>query len=199
MRKLCGPSSYDVLRLVVVFCFVLWSVIECAAQVVSPRNYDLPVSFDKPAAWIEADKDRLDPTRIGYFGKAPTDMRLSDFLEVLRTEKDFGKLINAKAWAVENYRLAFPYLLQSLIDTSFVGLSNSADLIIPGREKELTFYGHGGVLYDDLFTVAGRAAFILNDMTGEEIAVVQPHTTLDTLQSYQRQWILWLRRLSPRK
>ncbi len=199
MRKLCRCSSYDVLRWVVVFCYVSRSVFECAAQVVSPRNYDLPASFDKPAAWIEADKDRLDPVRIGYFGKAPADMRLSDFLMALRTEKSFGQLLNAKAWALENYRQAFPYLILGLTDTSFVGLSNSADLIIPGREKEQTFYGHGGILHDDLFTVAGRAAFILSDMTGEDIAVVKPHTPLDTLQDYQRRWILWLRRLSSRK
>ena len=58
-----------------------------------------------------------------------------------------------------------------------VGLTNSADVIIWERIEsgELKFYGHGWVIEDDLFSVAGRASWPLKELTGLSLGSVKPN------------------------
>jgi hypothetical protein len=117
-------------------------------------------------------------------------MKLVNFLKTVKEKSDFSVFLGAKSWAIKNYTEAFPYLISLLTDTTTVGLTNSADLIIPGRN--LPFYGHGGVIDEDIFTVAGRASYILNDLTGESFAVVRPTTPMIELKNFQLLWLAWI-------
>ena len=71
-----------------------------------------------------------------------------------------------------------------------VGLINTADLIIWDRIStgDLEFYGHGAGMQEDIFTIAGRASWILNELTGEEFAVVHGSLSDEQAEEYKRQW-----------
>ncbi len=162
--------------------------------------YYLPKPFSKTKLWLKADKDREGTksgggviVHFGYGGTIPDAMKLSDCIIAIKTEKDFNTFLGAKSWAVENYGEIFPYLIGMLTDTTTVGLTNTADLIIPGRD--LPFAGHGGSINEDIFTVAGRTAYVLNDITGEKFAIVHPTTTINELKTFQRLWIDWITKL----
>jgi hypothetical protein len=53
---------------------------------------------------------------------------------------------------------------------------------------DLKFYGHGGGMQEDIFTIAGRASWILNELTGEEFAVVHCSMTEVQANEYKRLW-----------
>ena len=57
-------------------------------------------------------------------------------------------------------------LIDKLSDRTFVGLAKPQDLIIFYRLNtgDLQLQGHGGVVYQDLFLVGGRAAWALSEM-----------------------------------
>jgi hypothetical protein len=162
-------------------------------------EYYLPKTFSKTKLWIKADKERAGTNYngtvvvVGYNGTVPDSMKLSDFLTSIKTQKSFSTFLDSKSWAVKNYSLVFPYLISLLTDTTTVGLTNTADLIIPGRNMK--FYGHGGVIEEDIFTVSGRASYILNELTGENFAVVHPTTTMTELKNFQTFWTNWIKKL----
>jgi hypothetical protein len=149
-------------------------------------------NFKKTANWKDADKDRK-----FYYGKYPNDYNLDRAIKVIKTEKDFGSLLQAKTYCIDNFRTSIPKLIDLLVDTTKVGLINTADLIIWDRVQsgELKFYGHGGVIEEDLFTVAGRCSYILNELTGEKFLLVHKTTPKQELEYYQRFWTRWFARL----
>jgi hypothetical protein len=58
-------------------------------------------------------------------------------------------------------------LTRHLTSTTRVGLRNSADTIIPYRTyttRELYDFGHGGLVYQDLFIVGGKAAYAVGEI-----------------------------------
>lgn len=148
--------------------------------------------FVKTPNWIEADKDRH-----FYYAKYGDTMTLAKAIKVIKQEKDFWTYLSAKTYCVDHFKQAVPELIALLTDTTKVGLINTADLIIWDRmsTKELQFYGHGGVIDEDIFTVAGRSSHILNELTNENFALVHVATTLPELRIYQALWISWFRRL----
>jgi hypothetical protein len=152
-------------------------------------KYQLPRLFSKPKKWLEADDDRKGMLGDWYGGSYPDTFDLQNALLLIDTAKDmsFG---SAKSWCIKNYQIAFPYLIARLSDKRKIGLNNTADLIINDRigSGDLKFYGHGGCITEDVFTVAGRASWILNQLTGEEFAVV--HGNLTQVQS-EKFKILW--------
>ena len=56
----------------------------------------------------------------------------------------------------------------------------------------MKFYGHGWVVNDDLFTVAGRASWLLRDITGEQFGSVKPSSTKAESFALKKQWPAWL-------
>jgi hypothetical protein len=106
---------------------------------------------------------------------------------------------SAKSWCIKNYREAFPHLVARLSAKKKIGLTITADLIIPDRlaTNELKFYGHGGMIREDLFTVAGRASWILNEITGESFAVVGGGMTVAEAENFKALWGAWIRKLKP--
>ncbi len=108
--------------------------------------------------------------------------------------KDFQHLFRIRFWCGENPSTVIPWLIEKLEDKSFVGLDNSADLIIFERimTNDLHFYGHGWVVDDDLFTVAGRVSWLLRSVTGENLSSVKPNSTKVELSALKKQWSAWL-------
>ena len=159
-------------------------------------KYQLPRQFSKPKKWLKADEERKGMLGDWYGGSYPDTFDLKDALALIDTAKDmsFG---SAKSGCIKNYQIAFTYLVARLSDKRKIGLTNTADLIIWDRigSGDLTFYGHGGSITEDVFTVAGRASWILNQLTGEEFAVVHGNLTKEQSERFKKHWIDYLNKL----
>lgn len=144
--------------------------------------------FRKPANWEQADKYRN-----FYYDSYPKSMNLQKALSIIKNEKDFTTFLQAKTWCIDSFRISVPKLIILLTDTTKVGLKNTGDLIIWDRVNsgDLKYYGHGGVIYEDIFTIAGRASYILHELTGESFALVNMKTSKDKLKVYQEIWHRW--------
>lgn len=120
----------------------------------------------------------------------------SSVLEAITSSSEFEPLFEARYWmsnSVENAKSMIPNLIELLTDSKLVGLTNSADVIIPERiqSKDLEFYGHGWTIEDDLFQVSGRASWLLKEITGENFGDVKPTSSISDLTKLQGQWANW--------
>ena len=152
-------------------------------------SYSLPQTFKKPSAWIEAqDEYRF------YSSNDTLGFSLGSVLEIIDTEKAFWKVCAAKTWCFAHSSEVFPHLICRLSNKTKIGLVNAADLIVWDRIQtgELKFYGHGGGMQEDVFTVAGRASWILNWMTGENFASVGIELTPTLAREYQKAWVQYI-------
>ena len=153
------------------------------------KTYELTPSFKKPIAWIEAEKEYRFYSSMDTLG-----FSLNKVLAVLDSAKNFWDLCAAKTWCFAHPYEVFPHLICRLSNKTKVGLTNTADLIIWDRFQtgELNFYGHVGGMQEDIFTVAGRASWILNWMTGEDFASVGIEMTPNMAIKYQADWVRYI-------
>lgn len=153
--------------------------------------YRLPKQFVKPLKWLQADTNWNARISLSYRQAYPTTFNLTQALAMIDTAKEFDHILMAKTWCVDHYAEAFPHLIQRLGFKQKIGLVNSADLIIADRltTGDMEFYGHGGSVYEDLFTPAGRASYILNSITGELFAVVNGDLSVSEAVEYKRLWV----------
>lgn len=159
-------------------------------------QYKLPAGYKKTKKWESADKARKD-FPWGYYGQYGAAYGLKDALAALDTAKQFHNICIANSWCLDHYEVVFPYLVVRLGEKRKVGLENSADLIIWDRlgTGDLESYGHGGSVDEDLFTVAGRASWILGEITGEDFSQVHGETSKEVIIQYKRFWLSYLQRL----
>ena len=152
-------------------------------------SYSLAPSFKKPTAWIEEQHEYR-----FYSSNDTVGFSLNSVLEIIDTEQEFWRLCAAKTWCFAHPYEVFPYLICRLSNKTKIGLANTADLIIWDRIRsgELKFYGHGGGMQEDIFTVAGRASWILNWMTGEDFASVGIEMTPNMAIKYQADWVRYI-------
>lgn len=78
---------------------------------------------------------------------------------------DMDFLWTARRWLAE-HPTETPSLVPFLRTPGYLGLTNSADVMVKGRE--LPFYGHGYFTSEDLFTRPGRASWLLHEVTGRQ-------------------------------
>ncbi len=164
--------------------------------------YKLPSgSFKKPVKWKEKHNQRNESSKgysVGYFSRFyPDSMDLNDALSIIDSAQEFYLIRDAISWCIYNSEEAFPYLIARLSDKRKIGLTNSADLIIVDRiaTGDLKFYGHGGFMREDLFTVAGRVSAALNEITGEEFAVVHANLSEKQAMEFKQLWVEYLSKL----
>jgi hypothetical protein len=81
-------------------------------------------------------------------------------------------------------------LIPALRDPTFVGLQDSADTYVWGRE--MPFYGHGMTVDDDLFIRAGRASWLLKEATGHRAPAIGMRTDPIQRADIARDWQRWL-------
>lgn len=73
-------------------------------------------------------------------------------------------------------------------------LKNTSRLIIWERitSGEILFEGMGYQISDDLFTVSGRANWMLRNLTGKNFGHVRPNTSEEELTTLHQKWSRWL-------
>lgn len=118
-------------------------------------------------------------------------------LDKIDNNKDYGYLFEAEYWIGYNYEKIIPQLIDRITNQKEVGLVNSADLMIFERIEsgDLKDYGHGFIVNDDLFTVAGRANRLLTCVTGENFGSVSMRSTPQDLKDLQNKWVNWLKNI----
>ena len=114
-------------------------------------------------------------------------------LRNLTSDKDFWKVAKARYWCSKNALYFIPDLIKLLENPMVVGLQGYADPIIWERivSKDLPFYGHGWVVSDDLFSIAGRASWVLSEITGQRFGKVTPSSTPKELKHLAEEWAKW--------
>ncbi|KAF2080317.1 hypothetical protein [Flavobacterium sharifuzzamanii] len=118
-------------------------------------------------------------------------------LDKINNNQEYGYLFDAEYWIAFNYEKIIPQLINRITNKKEVGLVSSADLIIFERIEsgDLKSYGHGFIVNDDLFTIAGRANRLLTIITGENFGSVSMKSTPEDLNVLQKKWIDWLKNL----
>lgn len=162
--------------------------------------YRLPAQFQRPGLWQKAEEKRAERGGNDWYGADYHDsLSLAGVLYTLDYASSMYEVSQAKRWCIHHFREAFPHLVARLTHKKKVGLEGTADLIIWDRIQtgDLKFYGHGGVIGEDLFTVAGRASWILNDLTGESFAFVRVAASKADLLDYKSAWKHYLAKLKP--
>jgi hypothetical protein len=102
-------------------------------------------------------------------------------------------LWDARAWLADHPNQA-QELVPSLAAPVFIGLTDSADVHVQGRG--MPFYGHGYITENDLFTRAGRASWLLHEVTGRsDEPGVPPGTNRIILADRIKSWNAWFRAL----
>lgn len=86
-------------------------------------------------------------------------------------------------------------LVAQLTDTTKVNLKDTNRLIIWERIKsgEILFEGKGFQINDDLFTVAGRANWILRNLSRKNLGYVKSNSTPEELTALQQKWTRWIK------
>lgn len=84
-------------------------------------------------------------------------------------------------------------LVSQITDKSKAKLKYTNKLIIWERIKtgEILFEGRGFQVSDDLFTVTGRANYMLRNMTRKNFGHVRPNSTPEELTALQQKWSSW--------
>lgn len=85
-------------------------------------------------------------------------------------------------------------LADQLTDSTTHKLADTSRLIIWERitSGDLLFEGKGLQVSDDLFSVAGRANWLLRTLTGRKFGYVKPNTGLSELKVIHTRWLAWL-------
>ena len=115
-------------------------------------------------------------------------------LEIVHSETRLQRVV-AAAFYLGKHREGLVHLLPDLLSRREIGLTETADLIIPVRVSlgDLKSYGHGGRVEDDLFVLAGRANWILRVSTCRTFGAVDLYTPVPRLALLRE---LWKRRLA---
>ena len=122
----------------------------------------------------------------------------SFILNKIDVDDNYRYIFAAKYWIAYHYKEMIPPLIRRITNKKEVGLKNTNDLIIWKRIDvgDLKYYGEGGIVSDDLFTVAGRANHLLKEITGQEgFGTVSMYSSRHDLVELQKKWVDWLLKL----
>jgi hypothetical protein len=81
-------------------------------------------------------------------------------------------------------------LLPALRDPAFVGLKDAGGISVEGRNMPV--HENGTIVREDLFTRAGRASWLLKEVTGHPAPIIGVGTDSRLLEDISDNWRLWL-------
>jgi hypothetical protein len=188
--------------LIAILSFIAISQLSIAQKTADDMRHDrLPEKFIKPAKWIYADTVPMVWEDFYCNDVIVKDLSLLKAFAIIDKDKSFCNLYSALIWCRSNYRDAFPELIKRLTDTTTVGLEHYIDLSVGGREEfnkgnpGSTGQKPGIVVNEDIFTIAGRASWILNSITGENFSCVKNINSTESLKKIQQEWQIWIKEL----
>lgn len=123
-----------------------------------------------------------------------------DIQKFIYQTKDYEYLFRVPFWTALdsiNYSQLIPELISKLTDTTYVGLTNANDVTIWSRVKsgDLKPNPLNYQIDDDVFTVAGRASWLLKRLSKNEFGIIKPSQSEKELIAIQKLWQKWLKTL----
>ncbi|MCD4793047.1 MAG: hypothetical protein K8R54_07445 [Bacteroidales bacterium] len=181
---------------------IIWSNAVTQIDTTIPQDYFLPEKFSKSLKWEEAENRNAINEQF-YCNKDSIDIKnCNQAFNIIDSGKNFCVLYFACKWCKANYEVAFPRLIKRLTDKTEIGLNPYVDLYISKRSEtgSMPYIGSTGGkpgihINEDIFTIAGRASWILNEITGENFSTVQPFTSSEKLEQFKQKWINWIKTL----
>lgn len=143
-------------------------------------------------AWSPRDLEGMTKRR----WEAATNRTQAELLKLNRELKTWPEACEVVSGAKE-YAGNAEFLAQvaeQLTDSTLTRLESTYRLIQWDRIRsgDLVFPGRGFVVYDDVFTVAGRANWILRTVTETSFGYVKPDSTAEQLAELKRTWRSYL-------
>ena len=96
---------------------------------------------------------------------ANSQNNIDKLILTIKETNSYPNLDNACEELLKNGKDAIPQLIELLNDSSYIKLTNTADLIYPGAKE---FYGHGNIISYNINFVSIRAGWILEKITFKE-------------------------------
>jgi hypothetical protein len=140
------------------------------------------------AAWDAAQKNILPDGAWFERWSWPVTIRHAAVTNALNDPR-FGFLYRASRLLAYDRHMVWE-VLPALRDPSFVGLEDAEDITVEGRNMPLP--DHGTIVREDLFTRAGRASWLLKQVTGHHAPVVGVQTDPRLLVDISNDWRFWL-------
>lgn len=111
-------------------------------------------------------------------------------LDVIVKGASYPSLLAAAEYVLEQGDELLPQLADLVTDRRYVGLEHTFDLFIPVRAGlgDIEDHGHGTTVQDDLFIVAGRANWILEETTCRTFGSVDLQTKSSRLKLISSLW-----------
>lgn len=194
---------------VLIFIFFICGTFQyAAAQKVNEKPY-LAVKL-MPEKFRKQIKTVNDEFKFAYGMRLDSSMYLikhyshDDITNFIHHETDYEKIFRIPFWTAMDsarYCTMLPELIQDLLDTTYVGLTNANDVNIWCRVKtgQMIQNSLNYQIDDDIFKVCGRANWILKRLTKNEFGIIRCNTKAEDIKLIQMQWRLWLNTLKKSK
>ncbi|MEM6342890.1 MAG: hypothetical protein AAF927_03385 [Bacteroidota bacterium] len=126
--------------------------------------------------------------------KWQTEAPVAFMLRRIDKDPNYRSIEIIKHWSALHYEALIPELILRITYTEVVGLKNYKDIIIWDRvdSGDMVLNGPGAEIRDDLFAVAGRANFLLKNLTGEDFGDIGINTSAEERLFIRDQWVNWL-------
>jgi hypothetical protein len=145
-------SSWKPVLLATAILAVAGAVATCYTLLRAPTPHASPAPIAAPAPVVPA------------AAVVPIDAALAHAFE----SADFSALLEAKDALMKREGAAAAYLMALMAREERVPLTGTADTFYPGQK---TFYGHGLFVPYDLDSLAGRAAWVLDELTFDALGL----------------------------
>ncbi|MEL7535118.1 MAG: hypothetical protein AAFN10_27695, partial [Bacteroidota bacterium] len=126
--------------------------------------------------------------------KWQTEAPVAFMLRRIDKDPNYRSIEIIKHWSAVHYEALIPELILRITYTEIVGLKNYKDIIIWDRvdSGDMVLDGPGAEIKDDLFAVAGRANYLLKNLTGEDFGDIGLNTSVEERLFIRDQWVNWL-------
>ena len=118
---------------------------------------------------------------------------LEEAFTVMDSATFYLDVLEARRHLVDYFPASWNGLIDRIGNKTKVGLEGTADLMIMDRLNtgDLNYYGHGSNEAEDLFTISGRAASILKEISSVETRPTSPADTPEDLELMKAYWWHW--------
>jgi hypothetical protein len=119
-------------------------------------------------------------THFCFGQKKVIDSLFGDF----KQKSFYGKVYPAEKQLEKYQKIIIPKLVELLKDTSYVKLTNTADLIYPGSTE---FYGHGHFVPYDMDWISVRSGWLLEELTFQDFGYKNSKVNDETLFKFAKE------------
>lgn len=160
----------------------------------------MPVEFRKQIKTVNSEFKFAYGMRLDSTMRDIRNYNADQIRNFIHHETDYEKIFRCPFWiAMDSVRFCtlIPELINDLVDTTYLGLTNANDVNIWCRIRngDLKQTSFNYQIDDDIFKVCGRASWILKRLTKNKFGNIRCETTLEDMKIIQKQWIKWLNSL----